>query len=396
MTARKGMFSLVVSALIVAAALFASAPRALAQAWGMSSLMQPPVTSEDIGRLIEIIEADEEQEAVMRDLFQTLMQKHETASEQFREIMQAAQQEAQRDPSAMRDMFKKMHEFMGYTKGLKESLFEDISLVLTPEQAEQWPRFERYHRRQHVLDDNQAFISGSRVDLVGLVGDVVEDESALEEPETADLLRRYEVELDRALKAKEELGERQFTEMVEAFADGGNWMDMMPMWEKMLEEGRENQTEIRDVNERYLRLIGLRVESAGGTDLEAEYNQRAMPEVYGENYVDSAFETAMGLEDLTDEQEEQIAGLLEAYEREAQAIRDKWAEAVVEWQERVTMTDMFGGAKAGGSEGATQRSAKKELDGRYYEQVRAILTEDQRQQLPEREKDWRASGGFGG
>ena len=89
------------------------------------------------------------------------------------------------------------------------------------------------------------------------------------------------------------------------------------------------------------------------------------------------------------------------YEREAQAIRAKWADAMKEWQANVGFMDMIGGggagaAQAGGPDANEQRDAKRDLDTRYYDRIAGALDDDQRTALPDREfeDDWRSGPVF--
>ena len=369
---------------------------ARAQAWGMQQLFEPPVTSEDIGELVDLVDADEAQEEMIRDLFQGLMQQHDTAVEKLREILKAVSEEAQSDPTVWQDFQRKAIEYMKYQDGLKSSLFEDIRLVLSTGQIEKWPSFERFHRRQHLLDDDQTIVTAARVDLVRVMEDVAEEEEHSEVPAgVVDIVERYEIELDRLLIEKKGLSDKQLEEVLEVMEAGANMMAEMPRWEQMFNESRELQVKIRDVNEKYVRQFAARLEAEVRAEFRKEYNRRAMPTVYERNYLDNAFEHARGIESLTAEQREQLEALEQQHEREAQGIREKWAEALSLWQTEVQMMQMWGGSKSGGSEATAQRDAKQELDERYYELLRSVLNEEQRAALPERESDWRQAGGFG-
>ncbi len=366
--------------------------------WGqMSRLMDPPVTSDDVDEMLELMEADGTQEEIIRDLFQGLMQKHNAASEQLREILKAVSEEARTDPSVWQDFQRKAGEYMQYQDGLKESFFDDVRLVLTPGQSERWPAFERYHRRQHLLDDDQTLVTAARVDLVRVLEDAAKGQDApVGSDDAADVVERYEIELDRLLVERKALNDAQLDEFLKVMEEGKNMMTQMPLWEKMFNEQRELQLKIRDVNEKYLRLFAARLEPEASGDFREEYQRRAMPTVYERNYMDEAFETAEGLESLTGAQAERIEALRQEYEREVSGIREQWAASLRERQEDVELMSMWGGGgKAGGPEAAEQRDAKEDLDERYYERLRDVLDEDQRANLPEREKDWRNSGGFG-
>jgi len=239
----------------------------------------------------------------------------------------------------------------------------------------------------------RAFISGSTVDLV----QVVEDEFEGEPPQpVADTVRRYEIELDRLLIQREEMRTEMAQRQFEILEEGGNFFTHQDEFTEMFDRSRELDIKVRDLNERYARLVTAAMASEGD-EVMREFNRRSLPQVYGRSYAEEAFDTVLGLEDLTDDQREQVEGLRSEYEREASIIRDKWAAALKEWQADVELMQMFGGgAQGGGPEAREQADAKQELDERFYARVREILTKEQRDVLPERETDgdWRNQPAF--
>lgn len=394
MISRSRMLRLV-GVVCVLAAMLGIVPRARAQMMGLNDLFTPPVTSEDVGVLIDTVGATKDQESAIRDLFQGFMEKHKHATDKLREILKEVQKEAQQDPSVWRDMQKKFIEFMGFKDKLAESFFDDVKLLLSPDQMQKWPGFERKLRREHTLADQQAIVTASRVDLIKLIDDVAKDSSDEVRAQLSDLTQRYAIELDRLLVQKKEMERAQIERLTELMDKGGSFMDQMGEYEKMFDESRELQLKIRDLNEKFERQIAARMPPDLQGKFNETYNERAMPAVYEQNYVVKAFKTALGLETLTKDQTQQIKDLQSEYQREADAIQTKWAAALRDWQENVKMTEMLGGRQGGGPDAETQRKAKKDLDERYYDRLRAILNDEQRANLPEREKDWRKSGGFG-
>jgi len=252
------------------------------------------------------------------------------------------------------------------------------------------------HRREHVLDSGQNIIAGSAVDLVKLNDDTRVDQSAAVAPEVADALTRYETELDRLLIETRELQTQQLETTLKILGEGGNFMTNMADWEKMFDEGRALQNKIREVNTRYARQIAGMLAEEQRAEFDLEFNRRSNPRVYNKTYVDEAFEKAAGLESLTAEQREQLKAIQVEYLREADPLRAKWDEQLVEWQTNVKMMEMFMGAQAGGNAQAKEsEKAKKELDERYYDRIRAALTEEQAKALPDRAKtDWRTEKTF--
>jgi hypothetical protein len=367
---------------------------------GGGRFFDPPVDSKEIDSLVEMMALTDDTESAVRDLFSAFQGQFDTARDKLQEIFRLAQEEAQRnqDPSVWLDAQKKAIEYYGHQMKLRDVLFEDIKLLLSAEQTEKWPAFERLHRRTHLLDTGQSIIPGSSVDLIGLLNDTKKNASDETAPEVADTLTRYEIELDRLLIESRDLQNTQLEKTQKMMEEGGNFMSNMGEWEKMFDEGRAVQIKIREVNTKYARQVAGMLPDDRRTEFDAEFNRRANPRVYAKNYVDGAFETANGLESLTPEQKTQLATIREEYEREAAPIRAKWDQSLVDWQTNVKMMEMFMGAQAGGNaEAKAQEQAKKELDDRVYARIRSVLTEEQVQALPDRaNSDWREGPAFEG
>jgi len=367
---------------------------------GAGRFFDPPVDSEEIDSLIEIAAVDEATAEAIQDLFQAFLSQFNSASEKIREIFRLAQEEAERnrDPSVFQDAQKKAIEYYGHQLKIRDQLFEDIKLLLSAEQAETWPKFERLHRRNHLLDNGQNIIAGSSVDLIQLVDDTKTEASGSVAPEVTDTLNRYELELDRLLVQSRDLQNEQLEKTQKLMEEGGNFFANMGEWEKMFDEGRKLQVEIREVNTKYARQIAGMLADAQRAEFDTEYNRRANPRVYAKNYVNGAFDTAKGLESLTPEQKVELAALQDQFQREIAPVQAKWDEELVEWQTNVKMMEMFMGAQAGGTaEAKALEQAKKDLDDRYYARIRALLTEEQVKALPDRaDTNWRNDPAFGG
>ncbi len=380
-------------ACVVGAALLVPAQRASAQ-MGMGALMRPMVDSTEIDALVEMMQLNKDTEAAVRDLFVAFQGQHQAAQEKLQEIFQKAQQEAQGDPSAIQAMQKKVFEYYEHQLKIRDTLFDDIKLLLTPEQSQEWPAFERLNRRDHLLDSGQNLIPGSSVDLVKVLDDTRGKDAGPESPELKDMVTRYEMDLDRLLVEQRDLQADQLKEVQKLLAEGGNFLNQMDTYQKMFDESRKVQLKVREVNEKYSRQIAGLLTEANHAEFESTYNQRANPRVYSKNYMDKAFETATGLESLTPEQVQQIAAIQAEYQREVGPIRDKWNEQMVEWQSTMKLSDMFGGQN-GNAELKAQEDAKKDLDDKYYTRLRGVLTEDQAKALPDRGgNDWRTESAF--
>jgi len=397
-TLRSTLTRSVVVALALTVALLMPAGVARAQMMGNGRFMDPPVDSKEIDALIKLAKIDGETETAINDLFQGFQAQFEEAKTKLQEIFRLAQEEAQKtqDMSVWQDAQKKALEYYQHQLKLRDNLFNDIKLLLTEDQAAQWPAFERLSRRNHVMDTGQNVIAGSSVDLVKLVDDTKTDSEAAVSPEVADVITRYELELDNQLVEIRDLQTEQLEQVSKILGEGGNFMTNMQDWEKMFDESRALQAKVRETNVKYARQIAGLLADDQRAKFDLEYNRRANPRVFAATYVDQGFDTALGLESITPDQKEKIIVIREEYEREAAPIRAKWDEELVKWQSNVKMMEMFMGAQAGGNaESKAAEASKKELDERYYVRIREVLTEEQVKALPDRSaSDWRKSNTF--
>lgn len=387
---------LAVAALVLT--IFCTTDDARAQMGGMGALMRPMVDSKEVDALVQLLKLDADAETAVRDLFVAFQSQHAAASEKLQEIFQKAQEEAQRnnDMTVIQDMQKKALEFYKSQLTARDRLFDDIKLMLTPEQLEKWPDFERLHRRTHLLDSGQNLVAGSTVDLVQLVDDTRPKSSEANAPEVDDMLNRYAADLDRILIESRDLQAEQLEQTQKMLAEGGNFMANLEQWSKMFNDARALQVKVRELNARYERQIAGLLSDAQRAEFSTEYNRRANPRVYARNYVDGAFDTALGLESLSAEQREQVVALQAEYRAAAQPICEKWDAALAEWQSQVQMMEMFSPG-AGSAQAKEFEQAKKDLDEQTYSRLRGILTEEQASALPEREtSNWRTEPTFDG
>lgn len=387
---------LAVAALVLT--IFCTTDDARAQMGGMGALMRPMVDSKEVDALVQLLKLDADTETAVRDLFVAFQSQHAVASEKLQEIFQKAQEEAQRnnDMSVIQDMQKKALEFYKSQLTARDRLFDDIKLMLTPEQLEKWPDFERLHRRTHLLDSGQNLVAGSTVDLVQLVDDTRPKSSEANAPEVDDMLNRYAADLDRILIESRDLQAEQLEQTQKMLAEGGNFMANLEQWSKMFNDARALQVKVRELNARYERQIAGLLSDDQRAEFSTEYNRRANPRVYARNYVDGAFDTALGLESLTTGQREQVIAIQAEYRNAAQPICEKWDAALADWQSRVQMMEMFSPG-AGSAEAKEFEQAKKDLDEQTYSRLRGILTAEQASALPEREtSNWRTEPTFDG
>lgn len=269
------------------------------------------------------------------------------------------------------------------------AFFEDLKLVLTDSQLEQFPRVERHRRRETLL--RRGFLSGESVDLIDLVNDL--EFSPEVNAAIADELGTYEIDIDRAILAKRALSEGD-TGVGSAFSFSFGDEETQERAEKT----REASVRVRSVNEGFARRIqGLLPEVEAARFVHA-FDVAAFPDVYQPTHAMKCIEAAQGFADLTADQSEQLFQIRESYQRDAAAINERWARAKRLQEEdgnRNAFMSADGGQvmivmRAGDSDEEatkdpveTERKAKRDLDTRTSEKLASVLSSEQVTRLPE-------------
>lgn len=264
-------------------------------------------------------------------------------------------------------------------RALEKGYFDDLRAVLTNEQGERWAGVERVRRREVVLRTGAS--AGENVDLLAIIEGLKLAREAMEP--LAEPLSQYELELDRALAAKQREQDQS------SGFQPGQAMDPEAMKARMA-RFRELGQQIKEVNQRNARRIeGLIPEEKREAFLKA-VREATFPRVYRQAAVTRRIDSAMGLADLDAGQKEAIQQLRESYQRESGPVNDRWASAIEESERSGesgtmlipggTMQVSFGGNESGPL--ADARKARREVDDRAREKLDSILSKEQRERLP--------------
>lgn len=355
--------------------------RAPAQGFGGNPFEKVVLTS-DIDKLAKVAKLDESQQEQAKDLLASFDLEFAAAAKKVQESMQSIMQEYQdnRDPAIFQDMVKQTIDFQEHGKKLRDNLFSDIKLLLTPEQMEQWDRWERRYRRDQSIrqPNGSGLISGDAVELVSLVEDLKLTPEQMQSIEP--MLDQYENEVDRIVVTREKLQQEQTKESIELMSD---WMGNMPRLEEMFAKSRELLVQLRDVNAKYYRQVLGAVPEDKKSEFEKAYNVKIMPQVYRDSYVTKAFDTAKGMEDLSADQKTQVEELRAAYQRELASANEKWAVAIREYEVNMKVADLMSAGNRPEKLRDAQ-TARRDLDIATYDKLAAVLTEEQRGKLPPR------------
>ncbi len=368
--------------LLVTALLLVMAPSTSAQFGGFGrGLDRPELDSAELARIADRLELDEAEVELAEQLHAAYVARVGELGRQAQRVMEGARSEFRRtrDRSVWRDLREVMAGFEDQRDRLTETLMEDLQLALGVGD-EAWSGVERQHRRLSDLPD-RAVLSGEAVDLVLLAEDlgVAGDESV------AGVLATYELELDRAIRARDAA---QAPIREDPFAYFGP--DAGEAERAALEEAREASAAIKSVHERFARRIRPLLPPEVAERFDRELRERSFPRVYAETAADRALAMADELASLSADQREAIDGVAERYRRDVSAANQRLARAIEEDE----LTRLPGPPRRQGAERNEEltrlNEEKRRLVAETVGALRSILTDEQAEALPEPEEaDWR-------
>lgn len=363
-------------------------------------MFAPAMSARELDKLAAILRLTPDQKEAASTLLSAYRDEHAKVSKAMRDAMREAQAEFQesQDPAVFtKDLPEKMTGYRERMKSLEAGFMNDLKSLLDAKQSEQWPRAERAHRREKSLPGGM--LAGESVNLVNIVTDLRIEGQPSRELEQA--IESYEVDLDRAMSERDAKREEMQRKQEESMKDFDFSKIDFDQIRKMMTEYRSAGLKVRDVNDRHARLIAAALPDSMQADFTRRVRTATFPQVYREPYPSKAIAVALGFDDLKGEQRSSIEEMKAVYERELASANEAWASAIAA-EEKDGGGDPFGGfgrmmPGGGGEESAVEaaRKARRELDKNTINKLKQILSEEQRERLPEREVEnpWGMMGG---
>ena len=366
---------------------------------GAGSATEPAVNRKSAAKYAAILGLSADQQIALDDMVQSYLNDHATALALMNQRLDDARAEAEESgafESFIKEMSASRKRFSESMDLAEERLFDDLRLVLSPEQENQWPAMERTRRRIENID--RGVLSSESVDLIQLVDDIDPPDSA--RAAVAPVLAAYETTLDAALVeriAQQELMSKKMEE-----SDGPtDWMRYRDHYDSM----RKASLKVRDVNTSFARQIRDSLPTGLREQFEAEFQRRSFPQAYAGTYTERVVDTTLEFDDLTPDQRKQIEELRARLAREMEAANARWAEAQRADEDapntETIIAEQFGmpmeirlGEEP--KELKDARAKRSELASAYLDQVRALLSPEQQARLPRREPSQRGVGAGGG
>jgi hypothetical protein len=335
-----------------------------------------PILSSQVDRYATIAGLDADQKQSVRALYRgykDAFKQAEKATSQELEKQLNASRENPRGPQDRRERMKQIRRFIEDTKVLESTFFDDFQAILRPDQTERMKSVKLARSRDYGL--RFAAMAGDGVDLAKLFDDL----KLVRTSEIAEALDDYESQMQRQLEAKDQIFTTFFDlSMNEAEPDPEK---VNEMFSKYIEQS----VRIRDLNRQSSRLIASLLPEEKQDLWNRELKVRTYPTVYRKLAADKALIATKEFKQLTDSQRDQLTSIQESYQRNLEAVNQRWMAAIDLWQTKLSTEglDIIGSHLSAGSDDPLNkaRQERKDLDAKTLSQVKQLFTQDQQAQL---------------
>lgn len=335
---------------VAAVAIAVGASTATAQFGGFGGAnYRTSINDNEIDRMIDALGLDEDQATLVDALYDGFRDTFDQASEDSRQKMRDTFQEL-RDSGDFQSMATAGitfgREWKQQSESLEQSFFNDVKTVLTEDQAKKWPKYERDWRRRNSFRSGgqPGSFSGENVDLYQIVEDMELDEEARGNVEP--VLDAYSLELDPALTNRDR-AMTDMTSITSSVLAGKTTVEELDSKFKNLQRMR---VQVRDLNDRYVQLLASHMTPEKGQELQQEYLQRCFRGIYSPTPADNYFETVRKSGTLNEAQIKAIDAIEQDFHGQADGINRQLAD-LQKKQEVELQQRMFDSIKAMAQQG---------------------------------------------
>ena len=363
----------------------AAAPAQFGLSGGIGEAFRPSFTSRDVQLAVQMLQLDDAQKFILETLYDDYDDEFNTGVEGFRQNVTSLRTKI--DPNnpdpgqIMRVVFDTINQWRGESRHLADQLMEDLQGLLNDEQLEYWGSFNRKLFRLKYIRNGQ--LPGEKLDLLNDVRDLElgADVTLLLQP----LLDEYELQLDGALRRREDYMQTSQTALIEAIQEENYTIGIeVAARQVTLRKG------VRDVNEQYTLTITEALPEEAGQKFLTAIHQRTYPRVYRRTPAMRIFDAALELEDLDSAMLEAIKEIRLAYLSETDVHNTHLVQMIRDFKPReIKYKVEQAAARLGG--GKTDRltdptraefTKRAEMSKRYIDQLKSLLTAEQFASLP--------------
>jgi len=367
----------------------------------MAQIMALAIDRDDARIYADLMNMDAIQREIVMEMHREYLGQYREMAATMRDTMEKLEEAFfEEDPdkamAMMADLSKVVMGFYERTVTLANRFIDDMgALAIDEAQQQGHERVQRARVRQEALALLSSNGNGEGLDLIVMSQRMDEPVELRVGDDQSDPVAQALLEYEREVHAP---SQRAIGLTIKAMK---SQFDMMSLpeeehdWEAVAmhdDELEQIATNLREITDRYARRVQqtLPPERAGQWDRaikEARY-----PQVYAAGDFERALDVATALDDLTPGQREEIEATKNAWQREAETVNNRWAQAIDAHEKIIndwpdgddptayeTHWENYQKAEVEREDAATARS---ELDQRFIDRIRKILSPEQQAKLP--------------
>ena len=336
----------------------------------------PTIPARSLAKYAEVLGLTPEQLEAVRTLHDGYLANIRAYRDRMQAALDTLRQRIRDQPAGfggMNEIREHIQKHRAEKQGIDRAFLGDFRALLTKEQDRNWGAFERLHRRETEM--RLGFLSGERTDLLRLI-----DEMQLAAEQRTSLkatLDAYELELDRELrnriKVRESVFERMNTIVWEPEKDA-------PTSRQMVQDVQDAAARVRDLNRKFARVVREGLPPDRVPDFDGRIRLAEYPDVYRPGLTERSLNAAAGFADLTADQRKEFDSIRGAFTDNLARANAELAAATEdsEYSFRLGFPDETRDGRL-----SAARKQRAELDRTTLERLKAILSREQADRLPE-------------
>lgn len=363
----------------------------------------PSVTKGDFKSFIAILRLDKEQAEAAGLVYAQRLANYEAKGKPMQDMITEFMKkmgeamgrgEQPKEPENVEQLSKAALDIQKEREAMAKGVMEDLKALASTEQLVRWPKVEMAERRIMLMRFQPMMMApGSVVDIRGVL-DATLAKNGMEQPSESERQRieqaidTLEVALDEQAKMAAPLD----ASMRSAGLNAKPSPEQQQLMMKVMGEGGMIAERVRTANETAVKSIAAALAEATKAEFMIAYRTQAFPAIYRVMHSERLLDAAVQLTDLTDEQRDTLTKMRADHSAKFKELRPQAADQLVEQNKRQAewMAAKDDEAKTKAMErlsesfSKTARQDMKMADKEMVKQVRAMLTEAQRDKLPKR------------
>lgn len=375
-----------VSGLVAAACIGLATPPASAQfgeAAGIAEMMVPEYLSRDVVLFSEGLKLDEAQRVILEALYSEYEQSFEDAMDRMKQNFNNMRDQLNTSDQArvLKIVFEPIQRLADEKAVLGAQFIENVKVILTAQQLEMWPAFERRLFREKQI--GRGTLSGESLNLFNIIRGMNLDPKTMQaiQPE----LDAYDLALDQALRRRLNTIMGPQRDMFRALAEQNNEASML-----LYDQQMQAKIGVRQVNDEFIERIASIMPAGVSGDFRQAALERAYSRIYRPTPVQRMFSVAKEFDDLESGARQAVVQLEAEFLVKLEALNKSILSALREQEPLDSRARAMSFARRQAGQ-AMEKPAdltrdlfvqRDQLSRDYAKQLQAVLTPEQFSKLP--------------